>query len=124
MWMKILLTGAAFAGLAACQPAVPDSAAGIPDPGRGVGFDNSVTAIRERDAALARPTIAPVTIDGQQVTSPAGAAGPVSRPLPQTASVSSGPNDDPELARLNAEAAARARAANSGQDVVLSLIHI
>ena len=112
MWMKMVLSGAALAGLAACQPAVPDSASGVPDPGRGVGFENSVTAVREREAALAQPTIAPVSVDGRPIASPAGAAGPVSRP--QNTSTSS----DPELARLNAEAAARARAANSGEDVV------
>ena len=55
--------------------------------------------------------------------SAAGAAGPTSRPAPQpapqvTAAQSAAQVNDPELARLNAEADARARAANSGQDVV------
>lgn len=113
MWFRIALAPVVLIGLSACQPAVPDSAAGIPDRGAGVGFDNSVIAARERQTALAQPTIAPVQVDGQPISS-AGAAGPVSRP-PETQSV---PANDPELARLNAEASARARAANSGEAVV------
>lgn len=116
MWKTAGLMLLAGLALAACQPAVPDSAAGIPDPGRGVGFDNSLDAARAREAALARSAPIQTPIDSQPIASPAGAAGPVSpAPAQQQARAAS---SDPELARLNAEADARARAANSGQAVV------
>ena len=55
---SFLIVGAALA-LAACQPAIPDSGAGVPDPGRGVGFDDPTTlAAREaRAAELSSPTV-------------------------------------------------------------------
>lgn len=113
---KVLLTGAALLGLSACQPAIPDSAAGVtgpvPDKGRGVGFENSVTDFRERQAALASPSVPP-TVIGSPPPPVAGAAGPVSQPVQTTPTAA-----DAELQRLNREAAARARAANSGQEVV------
>ncbi len=117
MFKKSVLAGCAVLGLSACQPAVPDSGAGLPDRGRGVGFDNSVIAAREREAALAQSSIAPVRVNGAPVASPAGAAGPVSQPAP-TVQARTTSSSDPEIARLNAEADARARAANSGQAVV------
>lgn len=57
MFTRVLLVLAAGVGLSACQPAIPES--GIPNPGRGVGFDNSVEAqVRaQRDAALTTSTV-------------------------------------------------------------------
>ena len=117
MRSTVFLAGGAALVLSACQPAIPDSAAGvvggIPDKGRGVGFENSVTEFRQRQAALEQPN-APQPVTVTPPPSVAGAAGPVSQ---RTATAQPASND-PELARLNAEAAARARASNSGQDVV------
>ena len=55
---SFLIVGASLA-LAACQPAIPDSGAGVPDPGRGVGFDDPTTlAAREaRASELSSPTV-------------------------------------------------------------------
>lgn len=55
--------------LAACQPTVPDSAAGV-------GFENSAEAQARRDAALARSQVAPQPVT---VRPPAN---PASQPLP------------------------------------------
>ena len=55
---SFLILGASVA-LAACQPAIPDSAAGVPDLGRGVGFDDptSLAAREARAAELSSPTV-------------------------------------------------------------------
>lgn len=50
--MRYVLLGVAALALAACQPAVPDSAAGVPDPGRGVGFGSYDDYAAARDARL------------------------------------------------------------------------
>ena len=50
--MRYVLLGVAALALAACQPAVPDSAAGVVDPGRGVGFGNYDAYSAARDARL------------------------------------------------------------------------
>lgn len=137
MRKRLILAGLAVVGLCACQPSIPDSGAGIPDTGRGVGFNNDVTAARAREAQLAQATPPPVQVDGQIVQAPAGAAGPVTslsrapgpvrqdpvqvtrapQPVPQ-AQTARTVSQDPELARLNAEADARSRQANSGEAVV------
>ncbi|MEL6887815.1 MAG: hypothetical protein AAFO86_03815, partial [Pseudomonadota bacterium] len=50
VFRSVLIVGA-LAALAACQPAIPDSGAGVVDPGRGVGFDDpSTLAAREARA--------------------------------------------------------------------------
>ena len=49
MSIRISLSALACVVLAACQPAVPDSAAGVPDPGRGVGF-GSISGLPTLDA--------------------------------------------------------------------------
>ncbi len=54
MFARVILVLAAGVGLSACQPAIPES--GIPDPGRGVGFDNTAA---QQNAALARSTAVP-----------------------------------------------------------------
>lgn len=83
---RIILCGAAVAALSACQPSVPDSAAGV-----GFGDYGDYQQQRtQRDTALA---------GGQYV--------------PPPASVTATPLDDTE-----AQAAARARALNSGVDPV------
>ncbi|MEM6305504.1 MAG: hypothetical protein AAF744_12360 [Pseudomonadota bacterium] len=62
MLSRAFLVLAAGVGLSACQPAIPDSGLGVPDPGRGVGFDNSAAAQQRvaREAAQI-PAAAPVT---------------------------------------------------------------
>ncbi|MBW4707504.1 hypothetical protein KX928_06865 [Roseobacter sp. YSTF-M11] len=49
MTQRVLIAGLAFAVLSACAPQVPDS-------GQGVGFDNSLEAQQQREAALAQGT--------------------------------------------------------------------
>ncbi|WP_298971912.1 hypothetical protein [uncultured Roseobacter sp.] len=48
MTPRVYFAGLALAAMAACAPQVPDS-------GQGIGFDNSLEAQRQRDAALAGP---------------------------------------------------------------------
>lgn len=138
---RLILAGLLMAGLSACAPSVPNSAAGIPDPGRGVGFNNDVTAARARESQLASRAQGPVEVDGQLVQAPAGAAGPVTslsrapqpqpvetargvpQPVPQARQAQAVPRQtaasrDPELAEIERRADAQARAANSGEAVV------
>ncbi|MCT4611483.1 MAG: excalibur calcium-binding domain-containing protein [Pelagimonas sp.] len=49
---RIFLCGVALMAMAACDPSVPDSAAGLPETGRGVGFDNYDTYRQNREAQL------------------------------------------------------------------------
>ncbi|WGW02240.1 hypothetical protein [Tropicibacter oceani] len=67
--MRYVFCGfAAALALAACSPSVPDSAAGVPDTGRGVGFGNYADYQARREAALinnARPTTVPGPVDVQ-----------------------------------------------------------
>ncbi|MCC1491572.1 hypothetical protein [Cognatishimia sp. F0-27] len=77
--MRVILSGLALMGLVACEPQIPDSAAGVPDPGRGVGFGDYDAYQQQRaarDAQLeGRTTVQPPaavqgsTLDaaGQQV---------------------------------------------------------
>ncbi|WP_147103428.1 excalibur calcium-binding domain-containing protein [Tateyamaria sp. syn59] len=122
---SFLILGA-VAGLAACQPAIPDS---NPDefvnPGRGVGFDNPNTlAAREaRDAQLTGPVVQPAPAVGAQTLPPStagqasGAAGrPVQGQTPRA--VSNPASLDAELAQIAAENDAAAAQANSGRAVV------
>lgn len=89
--MRFFLLGLAAVALAACEPSVPDSAAGIPDTGRGVGFGDYNAYRAARDAQLeGRNTVTTVP-------------GPVEV---QTQTLDSG---------AEAQAAAEAAARNSGQ---------
>ncbi|MBY6115809.1 hypothetical protein KUW09_15270 [Mameliella alba] len=89
--MRSYLLVVAALAVAACEPAVPDSGAGVPDPGTGVGFGNYDDYAARRDAQLN------------------GEAGPI----PVAPDVQSGPIDGDE-----ARAAAAARLDNSGVDPV------
>lgn len=76
--VRFFLSAGALAALAACQPAVPDS-------GAGVGFDNSVSAQRQREAALAgQPVVVqPPQQAGQApVVVQTPAPDPAAQPLP------------------------------------------
>lgn len=65
MFTRVLLVLAAGVGLSACQPAIPESGFGdIPDPGRGVGFDDFNAQQQQRDAALAGTATSPVANEG------------------------------------------------------------
>lgn len=102
----------ATAALAACQPAVPDSASGFPDPGRGVGFDNpSTLAARQARAAELSSSGVP--------TAPAIGTSPLSQSSGSAPRAVSDPQGlDAELAQIAAQNDAQAAQANSGQQVV------
>ena len=76
MSFRSFLAMGGVAALAACQPAIPDSGAGIVDPGRGVGFDNPNTlAEREaRAAELSSSTVPAAPSVGAQTLPPASAS--------------------------------------------------
>lgn len=50
--MRFLMLSVAAVGLLACAPQVPDSAAGVADPGRGVGFGDYDNYQAQREAQL------------------------------------------------------------------------
>ncbi len=127
MTIRYFLMAGALGALAACQPAIPDSGAGVVDPGRGVGFDNSIEAQRTRDAALqgaAQPVPTAPTVGTQELAAantaparpaPTGATTPAA-PAQQAARVAN--SSDPDLAVAAAQEDASAQQANSGQRVV------
>ncbi len=93
--MRYVFSGLAAAlALAACSPSVPDSAAGIPNTGRGVGFGDYSEYQAQREAALSGGSRVPSTVPG---------------PIDVQ---SSALGDESEAER---QAAARAAALNSGQ---------
>lgn len=110
---KFMMIGA-MAGLAACQPAIPDSGAAVVDTGRGVGFDDpsTLSARQARDAQLTTSIVpnAPV-VSGEPLSA---IDTPVTQPTQRTARAVSDPQS------LDAELAAGANAArvNSGQPVL------
>ncbi|APX10942.1 excalibur calcium-binding domain-containing protein [Tateyamaria omphalii] len=122
---SFLMLGA-VAGLAACQPAIPDSNPGeFVDPGRGVGFDNPNTlAAREaRDAQLTGPAVQAAPPVGAQTLPPASAGQASGAPVRPTAgqtprAVSNPASLDAELAQIAANNDAAAAQANSGRSVV------
>jgi len=118
---KFMMVGA-LGALAACQPAVPDSGAGIVDPGRGVGFDNPNTlAAREaRNAQLETSAVPAAPVVGTQ-TLPTASATATAAPTTTTTTaraVSDPQGLDAELAQIAAQNDAAAARANSGQAVV------
>lgn len=125
MSFRSFLVLGAVAGLAACQPVVPDSNPdGFVDPGRGVGFDNPNTlAAREaRDTQLTTPTVQAAPAVGTQALPPAGQTQVTSTPAQTTAetprAVSNPAGLDAELAQIAASNDAAAARANSGQSVI------
>ncbi|NRB01775.1 MAG: hypothetical protein HRU30_00780 [Rhodobacteraceae bacterium] len=107
MKLRTTCVALAFAALAACQPAVPDSAANVPDTGTGAGFGNAIGNLvnldafntedpgqAERDAALNNS--APLSPDPVTVTS-----------VPT-------PTFPAPVSETEAQAASTAAAANSG----------
>lgn len=130
MSFRSFLALGAVAGLAACQPAIPDSnPGGFVDPGRGVGFDNPNTlAAREaRNAQLAGATVAPPPSVGAQTLPPAQTRTAPATATSQTAAgqtrttpraVSNPQSLDAELAQIAAENDAAAARANSGESVI------
>lgn len=61
--MRLIFCAAALLGLTACAPQVPNSAAGVPDTGRGVGFDDYDDYQARREAQLTGGT---TTVSGPQ----------------------------------------------------------
>lgn len=111
MTFRYFLILGAFSALTACQPAVPDSAAGVVDTGRGVGFDGpaGLAARQAREAELTGTPIPGPGVDGAPTTSQtAGTARAVSDPA----------GLDAELAQVAAQNDADAARANSGQPVI------
>ncbi|MEL6102102.1 MAG: hypothetical protein AAFR68_12410 [Pseudomonadota bacterium] len=140
MRMRGFLWIGMLAGLGACAPTVPDSGYRV-DPGRGVGFDNSIEAQRRREAALASSEAVPVEPlvsetflppeGGPQAsetpaipTARAQAAAPspvTAQPLTRTAqtqTTQSQSSQSAELAQIQQQADATAASANSGRAVV------
>ncbi|MFY0622118.1 MAG: hypothetical protein JXQ89_10515 [Pelagimonas sp.] len=76
--MRVFLLGcAAIATLSACAPQVPDSAAGVVDAGRGVGFNNydAYQAAREAQLNGTAPAVpAPATVQSTPLDDAADAA--------------------------------------------------
>jgi hypothetical protein len=75
---RFLILGLAAWALTACAPSVPDSAAGVPDTGRGVGFQNYEAYERAREAQLSgqRTTInGPVPVQSAPLDADAAAEG-------------------------------------------------
>lgn len=116
--------------LAACQPAIPDSGAGIVDPGRGVGFDNPNT-LAEREAraaeltsstvpataAVGAQTLPPAT--GAPVTSSSTTAATATSATRTTSRAVSDPQGlDAELAQIASQNDTAAAQGNSGQSVL------
>lgn len=97
--MRFYLMAAALGALAACQPAVPDSAAGVGSPGRGVGFDSYAQSVP------AAPTVSSQTLDGAAAPAPA-------------ASAAASGGFDPDLVAASLAEDDSAAAANSGRAVV------
>lgn len=105
--------------LAACSPAIPDS-------GAGVGFDNSLSAQRAREAAVTSSAIPASDVVSEErlppvATLPAQGQAPVGAPLSSTsltslppASAAPQPAAPQQDAILNAAASLDATAANSG----------
>ena len=119
---SFMILGATVA-LAACQPAIPDSGAGVADPGRGVGFGNPGT-LAAADARAAAPAGGPVPSAPAIGTTPAssvnGSAAVVASPQRRSAAraVSDPQGLDAELAQIAAQNDAAAARANSGQAVL------
>jgi len=79
--MRFFFCVAALSGLAACSPSVPDSAAGVPNTGSGVGFgtdEDFLAQQRARDAALEGNAIPPAGVISPENS---GAATPSAQPL-------------------------------------------
>lgn len=68
MRLRIILASGAMAALGACQPTIPDSGAGVVDPGRGVGFGNPST-LAQVEAAQAPQVAAPAPVQAQRLPS-------------------------------------------------------
>ena len=78
--MRIGLAALALGVLGACAPAIPDS-------GAGVGFDNSISAQRAREAALAQQGAQPALPPASAISDEALPPGPgIRRPVETTAS--------------------------------------
>lgn len=85
--MRVFLTGCALVALAACQPAIPDSAAGV-------GFDNPVNSPqvqKQRDEALTAGSTAAIppaqTVSEETLATLQRTSVPAATPAPQPAPV-------------------------------------
>ncbi|MEO0632844.1 MAG: hypothetical protein AAFY52_01760 [Pseudomonadota bacterium] len=61
MYFRAFVMSGALVALAACQPAIPDSGAGVVDPGRGVGFGPPST-LAQIEAAQAAQSATPAPV--------------------------------------------------------------
>ena len=92
MTIRFPLIFLAVCALAACQPAVPDSGAGVVDTGRGVGFDDpsSLAARQAREAELSGTTIAGPNAGATSTIQSAGTVRAVSDPAGLDAELAQG----------------------------------
>lgn len=144
MSIRSFLILGAISALAACQPAIPDSGAGIVDPGRGVGFDNPSTLAAREAAQQARvgvpaaptveagalPPARPVTTTATATAQRSVPAAPQrtaaatvttrqpAQPRSSARAVTDPQGLDAELAQIAAQNDASAARANSGEQVV------
>ncbi len=125
--MRFLMLSVAALGLMACEPAVPDSAAGVVDTGRGVGFGDYVSYDAQREAHLngTAPATGPATVPGPVVVeaTPLDAGTPAA-PAPSVVRNSegiSGENDfDAVAAERDIEADAALIAQNRAQYTLIA----
>ncbi|MCT4559690.1 MAG: hypothetical protein N4A61_16710 [Pelagimonas sp.] len=113
--MRYILCGVALVALASCDPAVPDSAAGVPDAGRGVGFGNydRYKAAREAElngtvpAATAVQTTTLGDAEGAQASAQNSGVAPVdaspNNPAPQMVRNSAGISSENDFNAVSAE---------------------
>lgn len=129
--MRILFGATALLALAACSTSIPDSAAGIPDPARGVGFGDPQTYAQQqalREAELQGSAIPPAgAISGEVTASDQSALVPLNATNQQVTAAAAGAytptggvttaSTSEDLARETAAALAET-AQNSGQPVL------
>lgn len=110
---RFFLTGCALVALAACQPAIPDSAAGV-------GFDNihnSPEARAKRDAALSGNAVPPATAVSSETVpaAPTVSAAPLSATTPAAPTATATASSEAADIARETQSALNAASTNSGQ---------
>lgn len=138
MTLRSIAMSCALVALAACQPAIPNSGVtSVPNPGQGVGFDNSLAAARAREAALRSsapvavtpPVVSTTVRPPQEVVEVTSTTTRQTQPIvtartpdpvqeAQTSTRQPLSASDPSLSRVEQEADALSRSRNSGEAVV------
>lgn len=99
--MRVFLTGCALVALAACQPRIPDSAAGV-------GFDNAHLSPQTQPATTTTTAALPpaTAVSQEPLTAPTVAAAPAVKPMATTATAAPPPKPKPQPAPVVTAAAA------------------